>query len=626
MNKRIYSLLCLTLQVVLVNAQESKSLNEVVITATQSEKKLGDIGKIVKIISREDIERAQGRTLAQLLSQVVGVNVSGSDSNIGENLSLFVRGSSAGNTLLLVDGISLNDASSITNDYNLAAITIDQIERIEILKGASSTLWGSDAVAGVVNIITKKGYGNMQGNMLASAGSYNTFKQNVGMSGKLNQTSLAFNWMRIQSDGFSSAKNVSGGDPFETDAFKQHSLNANAGRNITSKINVNLGVNYSRSIAGYDAGAFTDNRENDLFKKSFLASLKSRYQLDKGELSLIFSQNNISNRFEESGIITNNKGSVSNIQTILVYRLNELFDITSGINYKYTSTDQKSPYATLSRDDANSHLMSVYTSLFFKKGIFRNELGGRYNYHSSYGDNFTYTLNPSLLFLGKYKVYANLSSAYKVPGLYQLASDFKNENGLKPETTYNTEFGLETDILADKLFLSASFFKRRIKDVIDFGMSPTGKFQYENANTEKAEGLEADITFKWNKLFRLSAFYTYTDGYIVKDISESPIMRRPKHSAGASLDYTISKRVAAVLIHKWIGERHDTYFDLSSYATNEVKLSGYHRTDLYIQYQPSQKFVFFIDAKNVFDRQFSEFIGYNSAGINFNTGINFKIQ
>src|SRR5690606_26163420 len=170
--------------------------------------------------------------------------------------------------------------------------------------------------------------------------------------------------------------------------------------------------------------------------------------------------------------------------------------------------------------------------------------------------------------------------------LYQLASDFKNENGLKPETTYNTELGLETDILPDKLFLSASFFKRRIKDVIDFGMSPTGRFQYENANTEKAKGVETDIKFKWNNILSLAAFYTYTDGYIVKSTEESPIMRRPKHSAGTSLDCKISKKVSAVFIHKWIGERHDTYFDLATYATNEVKLSDYHRTDLYIQYQP----------------------------------------
>ncbi|ADY51905.1 outer membrane insertion C-terminal signal [Pseudopedobacter saltans DSM 12145] len=624
--KRTYILLVFTFSYSQLISQEVKELNEIVVTASQSEKKLGDIGKIVKVISREELDRSQGRTLAQLLSQVVGINVSGSDSNIGENVSLFVRGASAGNTLLLIDGVSLNDPSTISNDYNLSAITIDQIERIEILKGASSTLWGSDAVAGVVNIITKKGTEKLNGDFLATAGSYGTFKQNAGISGQLNQTTVALNLSNLVSDGFSSAQNIDGREKFERDSYKQKAVNLNLGQSLTSKINLYLGLNYSNSKAGFDAGAFTDSRENNSFKKSFIANLKGAYQLNNGQVSLIFTQNNVSYKADESGYITKNQGSVSNIQTILSYRLNDLFDITSGLNYKYTTTDQVSPFASISSDDANSHLSSVYTSLFFKKGIFRNELGGRYNYHSSYGKNFSYTLNPSLLIASRYKVYLNLSSAYKVPALYQLASDFKNTNGLKPETAYNTEFGVEANLWSDKLFLTSSLFKRRIKDVIDFGMADDGRFQYENANTEKAKGMESDITFKLEDVFKLSAFYTYTGGFVIKEGMETSLARRPKNTVGANVNYKFSKRLSASLLHKWMGKREDAYFNLTTYEVTKVTLHDYHRTDLYIQYQTLKNLTIFVDSKNIFNRNYHEFVGYNTAGFNFNAGINFKIR
>jgi vitamin B12 transporter len=131
-------------------------LDDVVVTATKSPKKLSETGKVLTVITKEQLQQNSSHSLAEILNQQTGITVAGSTTNAGANQSVFLRGANAGNTLILVDGIPVYDASGITNEFDLNYININQVERIEILKGAQSTLYGSDAVAGVINIITKK--------------------------------------------------------------------------------------------------------------------------------------------------------------------------------------------------------------------------------------------------------------------------------------------------------------------------------------------------------------------------------------------------------------------------------------------------------------------------------------
>ena len=131
-------------------------LNEVVVTASKSPRKQSEIGKVVRVISAEQLEQNQGRSLTELLNQVAGLTIGGNGNNPGDIKAVYLRGASAGNTLILLDGVPVNDASNISGEYDISSIAIDQIERIEILKGGNSTLYGSDAVAGVINIILKK--------------------------------------------------------------------------------------------------------------------------------------------------------------------------------------------------------------------------------------------------------------------------------------------------------------------------------------------------------------------------------------------------------------------------------------------------------------------------------------
>lgn len=606
---------------------QNSNLDEVVVTASRSPKKVSDIGKVVKVISQEEIGRAQGRTLPELLNTVAGLSIVGSGSNPGNVQSVFLRGASTPNTLILIDGIAVNDASGISGEYNLAAIDISQIERIEILKGASSTLYGSDAVAGVINIITKKGNGKIAANALLSGGSFDTYKVGLGLSGQINKTKVAMNFSNLDSKNFSTAEPANSNTVFDKDGFKQLSFGLNLSQNLTDKLSINAGLQANNNKADLDGGAFEDVTNYTYAKTAILANLGAKLSLNKGELNVFFSQNSVKNIFDRFPSLTKNNGDISNAEGVFSYQFSDFIGLTSGINYKYSKTDQKS--SNPPDLDLNNHISSVYTSLFFKGGnVFRMELGGRYNNHSQYGDNTTYTINPSLIINKQLKYYINVSSAYRVPSLYQLYSVYGNLN-LTPETSNTYETGIEGNLFDSKFTYTLSVFERQGKDVIDFGLIAPKVFGYINQNKQNDKGFEVELGFKPNQKLNFNAWYAYVDGKVKKS-ETSPetfnLFRRPKNSLGANLGYNFTTKLFASLTGRWNDSRTDQYFDVATFQTKTVSLKKYSTLDVYLQYLAHKNLSVFADVKNIFDTNYNDFAGFTAKGINFNAGLSFNFN
>jgi len=238
----------------------TRVLDSVQVTATRSPKKLSETGRVVTIITAKDIQRAQGETLPQLLNNVAGITFSGANNAPGISSSLFLRGASTGNTLILVDGFPVNNASAIDNSYDLNAFPLDQIDHIEILKGSGSTLYGSDAVAGVINIITKHAAGQgLKTNVALSGGTYDTFKESVGLSGNLNKTGIAINLSNTDSKGFPAATDTTGKAHFRNDDFHQRALNVNINQPVSDKFALTGNFQATRNLGNLPQGAFMDD-------------------------------------------------------------------------------------------------------------------------------------------------------------------------------------------------------------------------------------------------------------------------------------------------------------------------------------------------------------------------------
>src|SRR3954469_22678995 len=170
-----------------LHAQDStyKQLDEVIVTANRYEQKQNTTGKVITVINKEMIEKSAGKTVAQLLNEQAGVVVNGALNNMGSVQTVYMRGASSGRALILLDGVPVNDPSMINNEFDLNLFSLNDVERIEICRGAQSTLYGSDAVAGVINIITIPTNISKPFNVKATVagGNLNTYKANAQVFG-----------------------------------------------------------------------------------------------------------------------------------------------------------------------------------------------------------------------------------------------------------------------------------------------------------------------------------------------------------------------------------------------------------------------------------------------------------
>lgn len=621
----------------------TRLLNDVVVTATRSPKKLTDIGRVVTVISAEQINRSQGKTLPQLLNTVAGITFSGAQNAPGISTSVFLRGASSGNTLILVDGFPVNNASSIDGSYDLNAFPLNQVERIEILKGSGSTLYGSDAVAGVINIITKHPQGQgLKGNLQLTGGSYNTFQESAGLTGVINHTGITVNLSNTDSKGFAAATDTTNKAGFKKDGFHQRSASVNINQYISEKFSLNGNFQGSYNTGNLPYGAFV-NDNNYTYNNTFIfGGLGAKVKLPKGTLVFNASQNTVRNNFKnlppdnnETNQLTKNTGRISNLEAVLNYNLGKYFDITGGANYKYSNTDQYSSFeqagyhpgpSIINSDTAHSSITSVYTSLFFKSNIFHMELGGRYNHHSKYGDNFTYTINPSLYLADQFKVFGTIASAYKSPSLYQLYSQYGNGK-LKPETTTSYEAGFDWEIVKNALSFNTVFYKRNTKDVIYFfsQSQPPYRSFYKNGSFQKDKGFETELKYNSNKL-TASAYFAYVTGKQTDEAGKQTanLYRRPKNTFGANVSYQACADFLIGVNYKYTGNRGDLNF--ATYPSTITTLKNYNLVDLHLQLKATKNLNLFGDLNNVLDQKYTDWLGYNTRGINFMLGAKYQFN
>jgi vitamin B12 transporter len=254
---------CMLLTSATSYAQDTaKILNEIVITATKNPVKQSETGKVIDVITQAQLQKNYGKSLSEILNQQAGLTINGADNAPGTNQTVYLQGASSGNTLIMMDGIPLYDASGISSEFDLNNFSLNNIEKIEILKGAQSTLYGSDAVAGVINIITKKGSGKpFNFHVNHSMGSYHTYNDAVSISGSNGKGQTYFvSYNKFYSRGFSSAYDSTGHAGFDKDGFDRDVFQLNYGFNPFKKTSVRLFGKYNNNHADIDAGASRTTR------------------------------------------------------------------------------------------------------------------------------------------------------------------------------------------------------------------------------------------------------------------------------------------------------------------------------------------------------------------------------
>ena len=630
-------------------------LDEVVLSASKYPKKQSETGKVITVFNQQTILQMGSRTISEVLNTAAGVTINGANNNLGTNQGVSIRGSSFGNTLILIDGQPVNDPSLISNYFDLNFISLNQVERIEVLKGGQSTLYGSDAVAGVINIITKKAEQKpFSLQATATAGSYSTYQSTLGISGTKDKISYNLQNTIINSKGFSSAYDSTSKNNFDNDGYRQHVLHGDFGFRVNKKLLLKLWSNYSNYKTDIDAAAFTDDGDYTSHSKNIQTGLGVTWMLAGGNLQFNYHYNYLKRNYLNDSadrsnpdfyFIDDNYLGRTHFAELYKNFTWKHWTLLAGTDFRYNKSGQHSVYfyndfftglpakGESSLDDSIAHTwqLSPYSSLVYNQNNLNVELGARWNYHSVYGNNFTYTFNPSYNIQNKIKLFGNLSSAFKAPTHYQLFDLFAGNKNLQPETSVTAEAGMDIHV-NEHLHFRTTYFNRQTKNAIQYVIVDPATYasQYRNVNKQKNNGLETELFFqtkKWN----ITANYTYTTGKINTTYAESGsalgkdtvynnLYRVPKHAASAFVTYHILPQLTVSTLVKYMADRFEPI-----YLSSPVKLDGYCTIDLSAGYRLNKQWRLFADFKNITNKKYFDIFGYNNRRFNMNGGIQFNL-
>lgn len=593
--------------------------DDVVVTANRDARPASTVGQAVTVLDTATIERRQAQIVSDLLRQTPGVTVT-RNGGPGAVTSVFIRGAESDQTAALIDGVKLNDPSSPGGGFDFGNLLIGNIARIEVLRGAQSVLWGSQAIGGVVNLITRQPTEQLAVNARAEGGWHDTGQGFANVSGKLGPVSASVGGGYYTTDGVSSY--VAG---TERDGFRNYGANASVGIEVTDAVSIDLRGFYADGRTKFDGFpaptfAFGDTREYGtteqwvgyaglnvaLFdgrlrnRAGYAYTDTDRRNIDPdGFTRETFSGSGRNERIEYQGTLDLARGTFA----------------TFGAE-REVSKLRTSSFGTDTRGRAR--LFSVYGQLAVTPVAGLTATAGvRHDDHNVFGGATTfsgsgaYTLSTGTTFRGSY------SEGFKAPTLFQLQSEFGNV-ALDPERSRGWDAGVAQKVLDGALEASATWFHRTSFDLIAFVSCPaqTGICvnrpfgTYDNVARARSQGLELALTLRPVEAFTLSAAYTYLDAENRARGTATfgrDLARRPDHSVTVNADYRLPFGLALGTTVTAVGDSFDN-------AANTTRLDGYVLTDVRASFPLGEHLEVYGRVENVFDADYQTAFQYGTPG------------
>lgn len=621
----------------------TEQLQELVISDSKFALKKEKSGKVISKITAADIKNNPGQNLPALLNTIAGVEINGNQNGAGKNLGYFIRGGRSSQVLILIDGVPLVDASGISLQYDLRFIDVNQVESVEVMKGASSVLYGSGAATGVISITLKKNKSNKpKATALVNAGSNRTatsngttegtdFNSGFSVSGNVGKTNMLFSVNNTELNGISQVANV-GNSNFEADRFSKLNLMSKVNIAATRNLDLNFFGNYDKFYNDYDLGFDNTNKNdtniNNTVQKQFRFGFAPEFRYEKGILN-VNSSFSITNRsFEDfstfsNTINTSNFASRSvNVDIFNKYNFSENFFLVLGSQYQFHDMSVASAFDNIAKKSTKFNMIDPYANFVFNTAFGLNlNAGARLNIHSEYGNELVYNVNPSYSFQNlPLKLVSSISTAFVTPSLYQLYSQYGNLN-LTPEKNRTIEAGFETKLFSKKMTWNVVGFYREQTNFIGFFSNPlTFAGNYVNIVGEnKAKGIESEISASILKNLKLTTNYTFTQ----VDVALDRLI--PKHKVNANLNYAATERLRFNTSFQYLSARKDAFFDGNTFRTVPVLLRDYKLVNVSTDYDLiKNRLNVFANVTNLFNEDFIENIGFSARGRNFRLGMTFN--
>ncbi|HEX2897867.1 MAG TPA: TonB-dependent receptor [candidate division Zixibacteria bacterium] len=599
-----------------------KLSDSVAVTANRLATPLHEIASSITLISREEITKSQSAFVAHLLRNVPGVDIVQSGGS-GKFTSVFIRGSNAHHALVLLDGIPLNDPSSPNNAADLSSLLTSNVERIEILRGSQSVLYGPEAIGGVVQIFTKAGEKKSSLSAASEGGTFGSYNFSGAVSGIYNKLGYSLSAERLKTNGVSSADGAS-----ERDGY----VNTNLSSRLDFSLNQSLRLNLIGRFTNYDSDL--DKSSGVFDDPDFITSqTEQQYQIRlvrqnynsiwNQQLSVYFGDikrttfddfDNAHPNDSEATTTTGQRTGASFQQSVQISQLNKLsmgietekIAFTSDLFFRSGFGDFAD---TVDEKHSWTRGLFLFDQFQFHENLYLT-LGGRLDEHKQFGTTGTYRLTAAFLPNNSgTRLRGVIGTGYKAPSVFQLyhPSPYIGNPNLKPEKNQSWEIGLDQEFRDGLMTFAVTYFDNEYKDLI---------VGIENVDEATARGIETGLHVKSNRVStRLD--YTYCDS---KDkISEDVLIRRPKHKVTISSEYQLTGNLLVRVSARHTGERED--LDFSQFPAPRLKLEKYTVFNIGAAIDVSQNLTVTGRIENLFDTDYQEVYSYGSSPLSVFAGI-----
>lgn len=595
----------------------------VVVTATRTPQPLDVTGTSMSVITADDLQTRQIDVVTDILAETPGLSVS-RNGGVGQTTSINIRGAETGQTLVLIDGVRINDPSSVDDQAILGDLLTNNIDRIEVLRGPQSTLYGSDAIGGVVNILTKRG-GQAPFALAASAegGSFDTYRANVAANGTASAVEYGAALNYFDTGGISAADARNGNS--EADGYRNFGATANARVHLADNLSLDLRGYYTDTrtdFDGYPPPSYTFQDTPEFGTATLLAGyaganlslLDGRWQ---NRIALIGSHSDRKD-FGTFDFFTNDfspeenffaKGYAARIEYQGTFEVDPTNEVTFGAETQRVSLSTQSllydPGPTTGHKRTDGYY-AQWQSTFFDRLTLTG--GARLEDDSEFGTHTSVKLAAAWQIPDwRTTLRANYGDGFKAPTLYELFSQYRNPfHPLEPETARGWEIGADHSLLDGRIRASLTYFQRRTTDLIDFVSTATPPYgYYENFARTRADGVEAEVAAQATDTLSFTA--NYTNMTATNLATGLALARRPHDTASAVVTWRSMPAFALGGSLTYIGPRFDDAANLNRLASNLT-------VDLFGSYAVTDKLEVFARIENLFDELNEPVLGYGRAG------------
>lgn len=596
-------------------AQDFDRDGDIVVTASGVEQEADTTGRAVTVIDRATIEQRQTVAISDLLSTTPSVTVT-RNGGIGTVTSVRIRGAESDQTLVLIDGVRVNDPSAPGGGFDFASLLSSSVDGVEVLRGPDSVPWGSQAIGGVVNVVTQRPTTGVQARGNVEYGDMDTLFASAGVSGGSGAVSAALTGGYLRTDGISA---YAGGS--EADGYRQYGASGRVEVAFTPTLRLDLRGYWAdgrTELDGFPAPlyVFADTREYSTAQELYgYAGVHADFADGRFRNTIAFGIADIDrDNFDRAATPRlqflgrgrseryTYKGDLSALDRLRIVLGAEHEDTRFGDGTARYSRGVNSVWGEL--------IATPVERLSITGGI-------RYDDDDAFGGHTNASASAAYMLRTGTTLRASYAEGFKAPTLYQLYAPYYGTASLQPETATSWDAGVAQRLIGDTLTASATWFHRATRNQIDFDLT---SFTYGNIARARAQGLELALTLRPAPRFTVTGAYSYIDaenrsaGFVGNDLA-----RRPRQAASVSADYRFASGLAVGGTIQVVGDSYDDPY-------NSVRLDGYTLASVRAELPLGARFSLYGRLENAFNERYEVVSGYGTVGRAAYGGVRMKFD